>query len=226
MDDSLIGPERIIARLEGAPPKTLIVLVGPSGVGKGSISRRLLLNPVVHRVTTYTTRSPRPGEAELGQYRFVSRQTFLAKYEAGQILEKVDVYGQGHLYGLPADMMTNTPPGKRVVLAEVDVNGKIFLDELFPDNVSIFLTAPPEELRARIISRAGEEGIGEEELRQRMETARQQMQQAGSFDYIVFNEEGRLEETVAQLEAIITAARLRTRPGVDLPALFAAEAEE
>jgi guanylate kinase len=218
MSDQLIGPDR----LSTAPRKRLLVIAGPSGVGKATVTRELLRrNPLIHRARTFTTRSPRPGELEAGQYYFVSREEFEAKFATGEIMERTEVYGTGDLYGMPANLLTSAPPDKPFVLAEVDANGKDFLEERFPEQcVSIFITAPPHLLRQRIINRARAEGRAPQALAARLEKAREHIRRAATFDYLVINEEGRLEETVVQIEAIILAERLRVPPGLDLESAF------
>ncbi len=216
------GPEKLALRQWGKIPIRLLILVGPSGVGKGTITERLLAEvPFLHRASTYTTRKPRPGEIEKGQYRFVSEEEFWEKVRSGEIMEHTEVYGTGTLYGMPADLIENVPPGKHVVLAEVDPNGRRFLIERYPKRCfSVFITAPPDVLIERIRHRAGQEGSDEDELRARLTTARQQVKEAGTYDYIVFNEEGRLDETVEAIKAIILAERHRPFPGLDMTSDF------
>lgn len=216
-----IGPERF----QAAPP-WLLVIAGPSGVGKDTVTRELLRrNPTIHRAKTYTTRPPRPGEAEAGQYVFISREEFEARFASGEIMERTEVYGTGHLYGMPANLLSAAPPGKRFVLVEVDVNGKDFLVERFPGRcINIFITAPPDVLRQRIISRAHGEDPDPHDLEARLAKAREHMRRAVSFDYLIINDEGRLTETVTEIEAILMAERLRIRPGLDLERAFFTEA--
>lgn len=219
MSDERIGPEQV-----SAPRKRLLVIVGPSGVGKASITQALVDNPLIHRAQTYTTRPPRPGEEEVGQYRFVSREEFEEKYESGDIMERAEVYGTGHLYGMPADLLESAPEAKPFVLAEVDVQGAEFLRKRFPDKcVQIFITAPPADLRKRIVNRARAGGRDPQDLNARLEKAREHMRRAKEFDYLVFNEEGRLDEAIAHTEAIITAERLRVPPNLDLEEAFFSE---
>lgn len=215
------GVERIIEVTQGKLPARLFVLAGPSGVGKYTITQGLLKSfPEMQRVVTFTTRAPRPEEVEGDQYHFISREEFVRKAEAGLLLEKegIDVYGEGHLYSMPADLMTNLQDGKFLVLAEVDINGTRLLKELFPACTAIFVTAPPVTLLQRIRERNGDSH--DLDLNKRLATAREQMQAASAlFDYIVFNE-GDLDHTVEAVEAIIRAERMRVREGVNLAAML------
>lgn len=218
------GIERNIAMTQGQLPKQLFVLAGPSGVGKYTITKRLLENhPAMQRVTTFTTRPRRPEEIEGDQYHFISREEFKRKSEAGELLEPAgqDVYGEGHLYSMPIDVMS-APEGKNLILAEVDINGTALLKRQYPDCVTIFVTAPPDVLLARIKERI-DEHMDADSLAKRIAMARQHIRAARTFDYIVFNEDD-LDQTVAAVEAIISAERCRVRPGVDLEAMVSEEA--
>jgi len=219
--EKLSGVERVLATTQRQLPRQLFVLAGPSGVGKYTITTRLLENhPAMHRVTTFTTRPPRPEEIEGDQYHFISREEFRRKSEAGELLEPAgqDVYGEGHLYSMPANLMTDVPEGKHLIIAEVDINGSALLKRLYPDCITIFVTAPPAELLARIRQRDGEH-MDAESLSKRLAMAHEHIRAAKNFDYIVFNEDD-LDSTMAAVEAIVTAERRRVRPGVALEAMI------
>jgi guanylate kinase len=222
MEEHLIGLERIAYRYQMPLEKLLFVLSGPSGVGKRSVIEALLCDiPILHRVTTYTTRDPRPGEAHGDQYYFISREEFLKKRAGGGIMEESNVYGTGTLYGMPSDFLDRVPPEKHLVIAEVDVRGMAYLKEHYPNCVAIFFSAPLSELRDRIVNREGD--VSGDELRARLETARDHMRAGINFDYVVLNEEGRLDETIEQVKAIIRAERLRVRHELDLVSIFDSE---
>jgi guanylate kinase len=217
----LVGVERVIQHNLGDVPKLLLAIAGPSGVGKYTITQKILESHPgeMYRVRTYTTRKPRTGEVEGEQYYFVSREEFKQLAEEGKLLEGHghDVYGHGDLYSMPADLMEGTPPGAHLILVEVDIHGTALLKRLFPGIcVSIFITAPPDQLLERIRSRDAE--VDAKELAHRLATAREQMRAAKDFDYLVFNHEDRQEHTVQVIEAIIATERHRVRPGVDLEA--------
>jgi guanylate kinase len=226
MADTLTGVERILQQVHGGRlPRQLFVLAGPSGVGKNTIIKRILTNHPhqMARVHTYTTRPPRPDEVPGEQYHFVSPATFRDLALAGHLMEADaitaghDVYGEGHLYSMPADIFTEIAPECHLVIAEVDIPGTRRLKARYPDCITIFLTAPPLVLLDRIRERAGS-ATQVDDLDKRMETAREQFHAAKEFDYIVFNDTGQLDDTVAAIETIILAERMRVRPGVDLEA--------
>ncbi len=230
MPDTLTDAERILLQIEGALPRLLFVLVGPSGVGKNTIIRKLLTNnPYMDRIRTYTTRPPRPDEIQGEQYHFVSYDEFRKLAVAGKLLEADaaieghDVYGQGKLYSMPKDLFADIDAKKHLVIAEVDVHGMRRLREIIPDCVTIFVFGTPVDLQQHILERP-DDHMDQASLGQRMKTAREQIRSAGEFDYLVFNENDRLDDAVKLIEAIILAERARVRHGIDLQKTIAPEA--
>jgi guanylate kinase len=222
MPSTLTDAERILLQIEGELPKLLFVLVGPSGVGKNTIIKKLLTNnPLMDRIRTYTTRPARQGEVPGEQYHFVSVEEFRRLAVEGKLMEADasiagrDVYGLGALYSMPKDLFGEILPGKHLVIAEVDIYGMRRLKQEFPGCVAIFISAPPDVLYHRILERP-DDHMSEASLEQRMITAREQMRSAGECDYLVFNDGDGLEQTVRQVEAIVLAERARIRHGIDL----------
>jgi guanylate kinase len=219
----LTDAERVVQQNRGALPLLLVVIAGPSGVGKNTIIRELLANhsDVMDRVRTYTTRPPREGEIEGEQYHFVSFDEFRRLAKAGALMEADEdiaghpVYGTDDLYSMPTDIYTEVAPGKHVVIAEVDVVGADRLREHYPECVTIFVTAPVPELMRRIRNRR-DETMDEAEFEQRMAIARQQIREAKKFDYLVFNRRDQMCDTLEQIETIIQAERMRMRNGLTL----------
>lgn len=229
----LTDVERLILQTTGSLPRLLFIIAGPSGVGKNTIIKELLANHPREacRLITYTTRPRRDDEVEGEQYHFVTREEFHRLALEGRLMEANastdghDVYDTGHLYSMPADVYQDMPAGKHILIAEVDIDGMRRLRERIPDCVTIFVTAPPLILLERIRERR-DENMDSKNLAQRMQTAREQIAAAGEFDYIVFNEEGRLHWTIQAIEGIILAERRRVRHNVDLLASIASEAFE
>ena len=181
-----------------------LVLAGPSGVGKATLTKALLArHPEIHRLYTVTTRPPRPGEVPGDQYIFVDRETFVRMYETGELMESTPVYRDGNLYGMPANILNQVPPDKDIALIEVDIKGKEFLEKRYPDCVTVLIVAPIAELRERLLHR--DPNISQEEYRRRMETALDWLKAAPTFDYIVENPAGEMEKALSVLEAILTA---------------------
>lgn len=180
----------------------LIVISGPSGVGKDSVIKRLLeKDPSLAFVVTAASREPRPGEVEGVDYYFLKREEFERRIEAGDFLENAVVYGE--LKGiLKAEVQGKMDSGQDVVM-RVDVQGAATVKKKAPDALLIFLTTnDEEELVERLTSRNTEE---RDKLKLRIETAKKEMDRVSEFDYKVVNPEGCLEEAVDAILAIIKA---------------------
>ena len=188
----------------------VFVISGPSGVGKDTIKNRLRESgfPLGYCVTA-TTRPARPGEQHGRDYYFLTEDQFKAKLDQGQFIEHAVVHGK-HLYGIPIEGLRAGMRSGDDVLVTPDVKGAATLRALIPQAISIFLApANPEELRRRI----EDPHSGRlEDLEARMRTAASEMLRMGEFDYLVVNENGKLDQSVEAVKAIITAERLRVKP--------------
>ncbi len=188
------------------PSPLLIVISGPSGVGKDTVLQRLKeRNLPLHFVVTATTRPPRPGERDGVDYFFVSREAFERMIAEDELLEHALVYGQ--YKGIPkAQVRAALASGKDVIM-RIDVQGAATIRRICPEALLIFLTAEDEEtLLHRLRQRHTE---SEEALRLRLATAKQELAQMSTFDYVVVNREYALEETVDTIIAIIEAEHHR-----------------
>jgi guanylate kinase len=186
----------------------LVVISGPSGVGKDTIIDALKRRPQArdfHYVVTYTTRPRRPGEVDRESYHFVDVKRFRAMREAGEFLEANEVHGRW--YGTPrAQVQEALAAGKDVIL-KIDVQGAQVIKETVPEALLIFLVPPSlEDLFHRLRSRATE-SVDELELRQRnaaIELARQD-----DYDYVVRNETDEVERTAERIDEIIAEEHRR-----------------
>jgi guanylate kinase len=188
------------------PRPLLIVISGPSGVGKDAAIQRMKERGFpCHFVVTATSRPPRSGEVDGEDYHFVSDSEFKAMIARGDMLEHAMVYGQ--YKGIPkAEVRAALESGCDVVM-RVDVQGAHTVKSLVPQAVTIFLTAGSEaELLERLRRRRTED---EAQLRKRIETARGELLRAAEFKYRVVNRECSLNETVDAIFAIIEAERSR-----------------
>ena len=194
--------------LLGAPGALLVIISGPSGVGKDTIIEALAARPRepdYHYVVTCTTRAPRKGEVPGVSYQFLSPAAFRELREAGELLEANEVHG--HWYGTPRRQVAAALAQGHDVILKIDVQGARVVKERVPDALLVFIVPPSlEALFQRLRSRATETA-DELEIRQRnaaIELARQ-----GDYDRVVVNETGEIERTAAEIEAIIEQEKRR-----------------
>ncbi len=207
-DDDNPPPGRV-ASDAGRAYGRVFVVSGPSGVGKDTIKNHLRESgfPLGFCVTA-TTRIARPGERDGIDYFFLTEDEFRAKLDRGEFIEHAINHGK-HWYGIPIEGLRAGMRSGNDVLVTPDVKGAATLRALIPQAISIFLApANLEELKRRI----EDPHSGRlEDLEQRMRTASAEMRRMGEFDYIVVNENGKLDESVEAVKAIITAERLRVK---------------
>jgi len=181
----------------------LIVLAGPTAVGKGTVVRALReREPDVWISVSATTREPRPGEIDGVHYFFVTAERFDEMIARGELLEWATVHGV-HRYGTPRGpveerLATGTP-----VLLEIDLQGARQVRETMPDALFVFLAPPSwDELVHRLVGRGTE---GPEERERRLETARLELAAESEFDAVIVNDT--VEAAAAQLERLVDATR-------------------
>ncbi len=186
------------------PHPLVVVISGLSGVGKDVVLKGLREQGYMfHRVVTVTTRRPRSGEVDGVDYRFVSEDEYQAMLERGELLEHAVVY-QKH-YGVPERELRQALERGQDAVLRIDVQGAETIKEKMPQAVLIFLTASSmEELRRRLIGRGKD---SPKEMERRMNKAREEMRYLPKFDYVVVNRDGRLDEAVRQVMAIVSAEK-------------------
>ncbi|GAH80098.1 unnamed protein product, partial [marine sediment metagenome] len=151
-------------------------------------------------ITTVTTRSQRANERDNIDYHFVSTERFQEMIENRELLEWANVYG--NWYGVPKEVVKRTLDKGQDIIAKVDVQGAATIKKILPQAVFIFLIPPSmEELGIRLEQRHTESSF---DLALRIKTAWEEVKQLSLFDYIVVNKQGEIDQTVSQIEAIIT----------------------
>lgn len=187
-------------------PPMLVVLSGPSGVGKDTLLKKLKERGHDFAfVVTMTTRPMREGEVEGIDYLFVSKSTFADMMQADELLEHSLVYGD--YKGIPKQQVRDAIKSGKDVLMRIDVQGAAKIRKLVPNVVTIFLAPESEtELERRLAERKTETL---ENLKIRIATAREEMKRMHEFDYVVVNRANHQDQAVGQIVAIITAERCK-----------------
>lgn len=165
----------------------LIVVAGPSAVGKGTLASYIVENfPGFTLSVSATTRKPRTGEIDGVSYYFLSATEFMQRVDDGLMLEWATVHGVNY-YGTPREQVERSMAKGLNVILEIDVQGAFQVKESFPEAILIFVKPPSfEELRARLDKRGTE---SEEDKHIRLETAKSELEKASKFDFSVINDE-------------------------------------
>lgn len=189
-----------------APGGMLIIISGPSGVGKDTIIEALRRSPggrAYHYVVTCTTRERRHGEVDGVDYHFLSQAAFERLRVSGELLEWAEVHG--HLYGTPRGPVREALAAGQDVILKIDVQGAATVKARVPEALLIFLVPPSlEALFQRLQSRATETA---DELEIRQRNAAIELAQQDHYDYVVVNEDGQVDATARRIQAILTAER-------------------
>jgi guanylate kinase len=187
-------------------PPMLVVLSGPSGVGKDTLLKRLKERGHDFAfVVTMTTRPMRQGEVEGIDYLFVNKSSFADMMQADELLEHSLVYGD--YKGIPKQQVRDAIKSGKDVLMRIDVQGAAKIRKIVPNVVTIFLAPESEmELERRLAERKTETL---ENLKIRIATAREEMKRIHEFDYVVVNRANHQDQAVGQIVAIITAERCK-----------------
>ena len=181
----------------------LFVLSGPSGVGKGTICKKLLENIDLEISVSATTRKPREGEIEGVSYFFVNHDRFEDMIQKGEFLEHAEVFG--NYYGTPKQKVLDKLAWSKDVLLEIDVQGAMQVKENYPESITIFVCPPSlTTLKHRLAGRGTE---SEESLNQRIAKALTEIEMLKNYDYYIVNDE--LDDAVKNVKSIIYAEHHR-----------------
>lgn len=186
----------------------LVIVSAPSGGGKDTVIERLIprLDDAVLYVTA-TSRKPRPGEVHGRHYYFYSPEKFREEIEAGNFLEWSMVHGE--FKGVRRDVLGDTLRGHRIVIVKPDPQGMRKIKSQLPEALTVFIMPPSVEALQRRLIRRGTETREEREVRLR--NAEIEMAAAPEYDYVVVNEDGKIDETVEQIAEIIQNETKRPR---------------
>jgi guanylate kinase len=197
---------------EGRSPwPLLVVLSGPSGVGKDAVLTRMKkLGRPFHYVITATTRPKRAGERDGVDYHFISREKFQQMIDTHQFLEWANVYD--NRYGVPKKEITAALSEGLDAIVKVDVQGAATIKEILPQAVFVFLMPPSvEELEKRLRRRRSESST---DLALRLEKARGEIKRLPLFDYVITSRRNKLNEVVSQIDSIVIAEKHRVIPRI------------
>jgi len=184
----------------GGPDGRVVVLSGPSAVGKSTVVRCLRDRvPDLFFSVSATTRAPRPGEVDGVDYHFVDAETFARLIDHGELLEWAEIHGGLHRSGTPAQPVRDAVAAGRPVLIEVDLAGARAVKAAMPEALAVFLAPPSwEELETRLVGRGTETP---EVMARRLATAKAELAAQETFDVVVVNRQ--LESACAELVSLL-----------------------
>ncbi len=203
LDPGIASPQSdLCSIMNDARPGILIVVSGPSGVGKGTIINALLeSNPEIEVSVSCTTRQARAGDCDGVDYHFVSGARFDELRESGQLLEWACVHNKD-LYGTPRGPVEKALAAGRTIVLEIDYQGAKSVKEQLGEEAVLVFVAPPswEVLLERLQKRHTE---SREAIKERLASAHREISNIGMYDYVIINDE--LSAAIAELQAILLA---------------------
>lgn len=210
-DQSLKSKLRAKRRGDKSSRPLLVILSGPSGVGKDAVLARMKkLGRPFHYVITATTRPKRTGEKNGVDYHFLSRKEFQQMIDKHQFLEWANVYD--NYYGVPKNEITAALYKGIDAIVKVDVQGAATIKEILPQAVFIFLMPPSvEELEKRLRRRRSESST---DLALRLEKVKGEIKSLPLFDYVITSRQNKLDEIVSQIDAIVAVEKHRVNPRI------------
>jgi guanylate kinase len=182
----------------------LIIITAPSGAGKTSLVKGLLANDGQTRLSvSYTTRKPRPGEANGVDYHFVDQAKFLQMLGDAEFMESAEVHG-AH-YGTSQSLVDRALQAGNDVVLEIDWQGAEQIRRLYPEAVSIFILPPSMEALEQRLHGRGQDSA--DVIARRLAAAREEMGHVGEFDYVIMNDD--FQVALEDLCAIVRSRRLK-----------------
>lgn len=181
----------------------LLVISGPAGSGKGTITSHLLQTGDFAFSVSATTRAPRPGEVDGKSYHFISKEDFKGRIARGEMLEYTEYCG--NYYGTPKKEAEQVLSSGKNLILEIEVEGAENVKKKYPDAVLILLLPPSFSVQEQRLRGRGTET--EEKIALRLARAKEEIHHAHSYDYVVYNQDGRDLEAAEQIISIIGAEK-------------------
>jgi guanylate kinase len=179
--------------------KNVFIISGPSGAGEDSIINGIAELFPIERAITTTTRAMRPGESDGNPYYFISEEEFRRRLDGGEFIEHAEQYN-GNLYGITKQELDRLEQSGKIGIWKIEYKGVETAKRLFPEIKAILISAPLSILEERIRRR---DNPSEEFMRERMEYTREWLKHTDIYDYTVENEQGKLDEAIQKVAAII-----------------------
>ena len=190
----------------------MIVISGPAGSGKGTVNAHLLKSGEFVYSVSATTRAPRPGEVDGVNYRFISREEFLSRIETGDMLEYTEYCG--NFYGTPKKEAEEVLASGKNLILEIEVEGAKNIKAKYPDAVLVLLLPPSFRIQEQRLRSRGTET--EEKILERLARTREELKEAGEYDYVVYNYDGADLAAAENIRAIVQAEKSAVSRDADI----------
>lgn len=197
----------------------MIVISGPAGSGKGTVNSHLLKRDDFRFSVSATTRAPRPGEVDGVNYHYISKDEFLSRIDSGDMLEYTEYCG--NYYGTPKKEAEEVLASGSNLLLEIEVEGARNIKAKYPEAVLILLLPPSHSVQEQRLRSRGTET--EDKILLRLARAKEEIEFATCYDYVVYNHDGRDGEAAEQILAIVEAEKASVRRNPNIVQKFLSE---